>query len=111
MRDRAAGTLTDASRLLEAIRSVVSGEIWIDQPYLREFVAMAASHQAEEPPVSGRERRILALVSRGLTNKEIADELGISEPGVKAGMQRLFQKYGVSNRAQLVAVNVKAAGA
>jgi DNA-binding NarL/FixJ family response regulator len=42
-------------------------------------------------------------VRRGMGNKKIASELGITEPTVKAGIQRLFRRFGAGNRAQLVA--------
>jgi two-component system nitrate/nitrite response regulator NarL len=56
---------------------------------------------------SSRERDVLSLVGRGLSNKQIADELGFSEPAVKAALQRLFRKFGVGSRAQLVAVSTE----
>lgn len=54
-----------------------------------------------------RERQVLQRVCQGRTNKEIASELGISEPLVKAFVQQLFGKTGVRNRAQLVWVAVE----
>jgi hypothetical protein len=41
-------------------------------------------------------------VRRGLTNREIADELGITEDGVKAHLSRLFLRFGASNRVELL---------
>ena len=43
------------------------------------------------------------MVAEGHSNKEIADRLGMSESGVKMLMQRLFDRYGVRNRASLIA--------
>jgi len=51
---------------------------------------------------SARERDVLGFVADGMTNKEIAKRLGISESAVKATLQRLFQKAGVRTRSQLV---------
>lgn len=50
-----------------------------------------------------RERDVLDLVCDGATSKEIAHRLRISEQAVKAHISRLFQKYGVTNRASLAA--------
>jgi DNA-binding NarL/FixJ family response regulator len=87
------------------IRRVMAGETWIDPTYLSHFVAaFARAATPEGLHFSDREREILLWVCRGLGNKEIASKLSISEAAVKAGMQRLFQKYGVRTRAQLIAV-------
>jgi two-component system nitrate/nitrite response regulator NarL len=98
---------TDASRLPDAIRQTIAGEIWVDQVYLKGFIGAAAKAPAEidVPSPSDREREVLALICRGLSNKQIADELGLSEPAVKAALQRMFRKFGVGNRAQLLAVS------
>ena len=53
--------------------------------------------------ITERQRQILALVRRGLTNKEIAEELGITEDGVKAHLSRLFLRFAVTNRVELLA--------
>jgi len=50
-----------------------------------------------------RQRAVLALVRSGSTNRQIGDKLGISEDGVKAHLSRLYLRYGVSNRVQLLA--------
>lgn len=60
------------------------------------------------PDLTRRERQVLERVCGGLTNKGIAGELGVSEQAVKAHLSRLFLKYGVENRAGLVAAAVGA---
>ena len=50
-----------------------------------------------------RQREILQLLTRGLSNKQIAAELGIALPTVKNHLSVLFRKYGVSNRVGLLA--------
>ncbi|MGH2796515.1 MAG: response regulator transcription factor [Thermoleophilaceae bacterium] len=49
-----------------------------------------------------RQVRVLELVADGCANKEIAARLGISEPGVRKHLERLFRRYRVTNRAALV---------
>jgi DNA-binding NarL/FixJ family response regulator len=56
------------------------------------------------PLFSDRQRRVLRGVLEGLSNKEIAWRLQISESYVKAILQSLFQKTGVRTRGQLVRV-------
>jgi two-component system nitrate/nitrite response regulator NarL len=56
------------------------------------------------PEFSDRQRRVLRFVLEGLSNKEIAWKLQISESYVKAILQALFEKTGVRTRGQLVRV-------
>jgi DNA-binding CsgD family transcriptional regulator len=53
--------------------------------------------------VTSRQRQVVALIARGLTTKEIAHELHITDRGVSAHISRLLAKFNVSNRAGLVA--------
>jgi DNA-binding NarL/FixJ family response regulator len=61
------------------------------------------------PPtdLSNREREILALLADGLVNKQIAARLGISPNTVKTHLELLFDKLGVTTRAEAVATGVK----
>lgn len=52
--------------------------------------------------LTARQREVIALVRRGLSNGEIAGELGISEDGVKAHLSRLYLRFGVTNRVALL---------
>jgi two-component system, NarL family, nitrate/nitrite response regulator NarL len=92
--------------LAEAIRKVHAGETWIDQHALRDLVDAAArpEPQPDRKDLTGRERQVLRAVFEGLSNKQIAGSIGISESSVKAALQQLFQKTGVRTRSQLVRV-------
>ena len=57
--------------------------------------------------LSSREREVLALLADGLGNKQIAARLGISTNTVKTHLELLFEKLGVSSRAEAVATGVK----
>lgn len=57
--------------------------------------------------LTNREREILALLADGLGNKQIAARLGISANTVKTHLELLFEKLGVSSRAEAVAAGVK----
>jgi DNA-binding CsgD family transcriptional regulator len=57
--------------------------------------------------LTNREREILALLADGLGNKQIAARLGISTNTVKTHLELLFEKLGVSSRAEAVATGVK----
>jgi DNA-binding NarL/FixJ family response regulator len=60
--------------------------------------------------LSPRQLEVALLVARGLSNKAVADELGVLEGTVKAHMHRIFRKLGVSNRYYLILL-MKANGA
>ncbi len=59
------------------------------------------------PSLTNREREILALLGDGLGNKQIAARLGISTNTVKTHLELLFDKIGVSSRAEAVATGVR----
>ena len=57
--------------------------------------------------LTNRERQVLALLADGLGNKQIAARLQISANTVKTHLELLFEKLGVSSRAEAVAIGVK----
>jgi two-component system nitrate/nitrite response regulator NarL len=93
--------------LAEAIREVLSGKVWFDQGQLQKIIGRAASKEDEPTPfakLTERERQVLSFVFDGLANKEIADQLQLSESSVKGTLQQLFQKTGARTRGQLVRI-------
>ena len=92
--------------LARAIRMVAGGEMWVDQ---RVIQLMADGvHQREDQGMrrllTEREQQVLRGIFEGLTNKEIAAQIGVSEGAVKATLQQLFQKTRVRTRSQLVRI-------
>ena len=100
-----------AAALAQGIRQVMSGRVWLEQQYLRTIFEAPPSekHRGRAPHqhLSERERRVLNYILEGLTNKQIADRLDISESSVKATLQQLFDKAGVRTRSQLVRVAIE----
>ena len=94
------------SRLMEAIRKVVAGEVWLDPAVTRSIIAAATGNAAapRTQELTQREQAVLKGVFEGLTNKEIGARLTISESSVKAVLQQLFEKTGVRTRSQLVRI-------
>ena len=92
--------------LITAIRRVAAGEPWLDSTSLDSLVGAASSKSKPQASsaLSKREHEVLKGVFEGLTNKEIAANLDISESYVKAVLQQLFGKTGVRTRSQLVRV-------
>jgi DNA-binding NarL/FixJ family response regulator len=91
--------------VLDAIRAVAEGGVWID-PTLPRRVFDVFQRAASGPltglqhggQLSRREREVLACVARGGRNSDIASNLAISEETVKTHMRRIFAKLGVKNR-------------
>jgi len=67
---------------------------------LKEFTASRAS-ESDKHPLTVREQDILRLVAKGYVNREIAEQLEISEHTVKNHLKNILQKLHVSNRVQL----------
>lgn len=74
--------------------------------YLIDLVSQVPSLRAVNANgntlVTPREEQVVALVAEGLSNREIAQELGLSEHTVKQYLFRIFDKLGISTRAELV---------
>jgi two-component system, NarL family, nitrate/nitrite response regulator NarL len=95
------GPLTE---LTAGIRTVVAGGNWIDSSLAGGHEDGPAPGESNTPQFNDRQRKVLRFVLEGLSNKEIAWRLQISESYVKAILQSLFQKTGVRTRGQLVRV-------
>ena len=97
--------------LISCIRHVHAGEMWLDPQtttmVIQQFVTSAdPSRPRESPgqvgsPLSPREREIVALVTQGFKNQDIAEKLSINEQTVKNHLQRTFDKLNVTSRLEL----------
>jgi DNA-binding NarL/FixJ family response regulator len=95
----------DPTKLFAAIRTVANGELaFSDELAHRVLTTMAAEHKQEASGMarlSDRERQVAYLVSRGMKNKDIGAEMGISENTVKRHLQSIFGKTGARDRLEL----------
>jgi DNA-binding NarL/FixJ family response regulator len=109
---------TPPPEIVAAIRAVASGEPILSPKATRTLItrlraeptgerAAAASRRLEA--LTEREHEVALAVGRGLSNAEIAKELYLSIPTVKAHVSRLFDKLGATNRVQ-IAITVHDAG-
>jgi len=99
---------TSGPQLVDTLRAVSQGESYVTL----ELAARLLAHAKRRPSVSApdqnlpelaeREKRILDQVARGLTNKEIAKSLEISEKTVKHYMTNIMQKLRARNRVEAV---------
>jgi DNA-binding NarL/FixJ family response regulator len=94
------------SLLAQAIRMVASGQMWVDPKIVRMLAEGVPQREDRslQSLLTTRERQVLQALFEGLTNKEIAAQLGVSESAVKATLQQLFQKTRVRTRSQLVRI-------
>jgi DNA-binding NarL/FixJ family response regulator len=87
---------SEPASLVQAIRAVASGQSPIDPRVARTY--LSRRHRPALPELTEREREVLALVGRGMANKQIARRLGIRESTVKAHLTSVFQRIGVRDR-------------
>jgi two-component system, NarL family, response regulator LiaR len=98
------------SELARAVRAAHAGEALLDPTVAARLVDAIAQAPGSEPPqrLTPRERQVLELIGRGLSNKLIARELEISEKTVKAHVGHLLGKLGVDDRTQAALYAVRA---
>jgi DNA-binding NarL/FixJ family response regulator len=97
--------------LFKAIRSVMAGQYWVGRDTVTDIVrhlrerAVAAARRRPSPAerLTGRERGIVALVAAGASNREVAQKLSLAEDTIKHHISNIFDKLGVSNRAEMSA--------
>lgn len=92
--------------LAQAIRMVAAGQMWVDPKIVRMLAEGMPQKEDRslQAILTAREREVLQSLLEGLTNKEIAGRLGVSESAIKATLQQLFQKTRVRTRSQLVRI-------
>lgn len=101
----AAGALmktADDAQIVSVIRRLAVGEKYVSPEIKRSL--------SETPPIpvlSPRQTEVLKQLTLGLTNKEIANTLGIRKDGVEDHINIIFSKLGASNRAEAVAIAMR----
>jgi DNA-binding NarL/FixJ family response regulator len=95
--------------LCKCIQSVHQGQIWANSEqlqYLLEVVTQVPSLRTVNSRglklLTPREEQVVALVADGLSNREVALELSLSEHTIKKYLFRIFDKLGISSRVELV---------
>ena len=91
---------SDPAFLLECLESVRDGRSWFD-PDLAKRARQLASGSSRRIPLAPRERQLIGFVRKGLRNREIAEQLGVTEGTVKVYLHAVFEKLGVGNRTEL----------
>jgi DNA-binding NarL/FixJ family response regulator len=95
--------------LCNCIRCVAQGEIWLNNQHtsylldaLSEGPTLRVVNAKGRILLTPREEQVVALVADGLSNRDVAGELGLSEHTIKKYLLRIFDKLGTSSRVELV---------
>ena len=92
--------------LVGAVRTIASGQSLLDPEAASRVMRRMRDQATADDPLAGltdQERRILALIGEGLTNRQIGDRLFLAEKTVKNYVSALFAKLGMQRRAQAAA--------
>ncbi|HQT03159.1 MAG TPA: response regulator transcription factor [Thiotrichales bacterium] len=100
--------LANPSMLHHVVESVQAGGIWIGAELMQQMVHLIAQRDAQSPRnqanlalFTPKEKQVAELVAQGLTNKEVAKALAITDRTVKAHLASAFDKLNVRDRIQL----------
>jgi DNA-binding NarL/FixJ family response regulator len=113
LRAGAAGFLlkdAPSSRLIAAVRAAATGDSLIEPSITQRLVERFAEPEPAPgipdrlAPLTGRELEVLRLITRGMSNAEIAAEMVVAETTVKTHVARILAKLGVRDRVQAVVV-------
>jgi DNA-binding NarL/FixJ family response regulator len=95
--------------LCKCILCVSQGEVWINNVQMHylmdsfsEVPALRVVNANGRLLLTPREEQVVALVADGLSNRDVAGELGLSEHTIKKYLLRIFDKVGISSRVELV---------
>ncbi|TCK24465.1 response regulator [Pseudonocardia endophytica] len=88
--------------ILDGVRQVVDGGVPLDAKAARVLIDRGAQARplVSDDGLTGRERDVLELLGKGLSNKQIGRRLDIAERTVKAHLTHVFQRLGVTDRTQ-----------
>ena len=93
---------SDPAYLLECLERVSRGGRWVDPELADRSKELEETlGDREGPSLSPRERQLINLVRKGLRNREIADQLGVTEGTIKVYLHAVFEKLGVNSRTEL----------
>ena len=93
---------SDPAYLIDCLDKVQSGGTWLDPELAARVQELSDTYgQARRPALAPRERQLIRFVRQGLRNKEIAQELGVTEGTVKVYLHGIFEKLEVSTRTEL----------
>src|SRR6202044_1081761 len=93
--------------LIKCVRKIAAGETWIDNQSISWVIdayraqATSLTNPRTQPRLSEKELAIIACITRGMRNKEIAYQIGTTEQVIKNYLRKIYDKLGVSDRLEL----------
>ena len=102
----------DSAALLDSLRRVGQGESLIDQEMVSKLFSALRGGARSDPlldKLSDQERKVLELITEGLTNRQIAEAMFLAEKTVKNYVSNLLTKLGMSRRSEAAAYAARAA--
>jgi DNA-binding NarL/FixJ family response regulator len=94
------------AKLVQCVRTVHAGEVWVEKQSMTLAVELMLRREAGGRELSGyltrRELEVVHLVAAGLRNREIAEQLMVSEGTVKTHLHSIYMKLGIDSRMQLL---------
>ncbi|HKI00485.1 MAG TPA: response regulator transcription factor [Thermoanaerobaculia bacterium] len=97
----------DGELLAAALRAATLGLIVLDEVYARSFAPVQAEPPTLAEPLTPRELEVLQRLTQGLSNKQIAQRLGVSDHTVKFHVNSILGKLGVQSRSEAIVQAVR----
>ena len=86
--------------IVDVVKAVAAGRVLLDE---RTLTRRRQAHPDPTASLTASETKVLDLVAKGMTNRDIADELGLAEKTVKNHVTSMLAKLGLSRRTQVIA--------
>jgi len=97
----------EAQRIVEAIQEVHKGGSVVQPQLARRLLRHFQRRPSTKSPLSPREQEILVLISKGLSNPEVASTLSVSRATVRTHLEHIYAKLDVSNRTEAVTEGIR----
>ena len=99
----------NSEHMINALTAVRNGGYWVERHIMERFITdrslvegVQSRVMALSERLTSREIEVLELIMKGLTTREIAERVFLSDQGVKAHLTTLFRKFDAKNRSQLI---------
>jgi DNA-binding NarL/FixJ family response regulator len=94
-----------SKELISAMNSIIDGKVYINQSYMDTLpygTALDKTSKSSIESLSAREFEVYSLIASGITSKEIAEKLALSQKTISTYRTRILEKLSLSNTSQLI---------